>query len=73
MTKKGDRVELIRSTDEWTRLVPGDRGTVTFVDDLGTPHVEWDSGGRLGLVREAGDQWKVLDEGEEARDVRSAR
>lgn len=62
MTRVGQRVELVRSTDPYTRLVPGEKGTVTFVDALGTVHVQWDSGARLGLVREAGDSWRDLDD-----------
>lgn len=56
----GRRVRLIRCTDEHTRLEPGAEGVVTFVDDVGTVHVTWDSGARLGLVAAAGDQWEVI-------------
>jgi Domain of unknown function (DUF4314) len=35
----GDRVELIHTSDPYTRLTPGTRGTVTFIDDRGTVHV----------------------------------
>lgn len=62
MTAVGDRVELVRCTDEYTRLQPGERGTVTFIDSLGTVSVDWDSGAKLGLVRAAGDVWVVLKE-----------
>lgn len=51
----GDRVELVHCSDPYTRLVPGDRGTVRLVDSLGTIHVSWDSGSNLGIVEEAGD------------------
>ena len=30
----GKRVELVRCTDQYTRLAPGEEGTVTFVDAL---------------------------------------
>lgn len=50
MTEVGDRVELVSTDDEFTRLRPGEQGTVTFVDSLGTVHVQWDSGSSLGLV-----------------------
>lgn len=60
MTAVGDRVELVACTDEYTRLTPGEKGTVSFIDSMGTIHVDWDSGSSLGLVREAGDRWKVL-------------
>ena len=46
----GTRVELVRMDDPYTRLKPGDRGTVSFIDDTGTIFVDWDSGSRLGVV-----------------------
>jgi Domain of unknown function (DUF4314) len=62
MVTKGDRVELVHSNDPYTRLKPGERGTVSLVDSLGTVHVRWDSGSNLGLVAEDGDAWLVLAE-----------
>jgi hypothetical protein len=56
MTKKGDRVRLVQLLDSWSKLKPGDEGTVAFVDDLGTVHVDWDNGSNLGLVP-GEDQW----------------
>jgi hypothetical protein len=57
---RGDRVELTGPLDDqWTKLTPGDRGTVRFVDSLGTQHVDWDNGGKLGLVP-GHDQWRVI-------------
>lgn len=55
----GDRVELERCGDEFTRLTPGDQGTVRLVDSMGTVHVDWDSGSKLGLVP-GEDRWKNL-------------
>lgn len=46
----GARVELIRMNDPYTKLKQGDKGTVTFVDDMGTIHVNWDSGSTLGVA-----------------------
>ncbi|MFN2556737.1 MAG: DUF4314 domain-containing protein [Nitriliruptorales bacterium] len=37
--------------DPYTHLRPGDPGTVTVVDHLGTVHVAWDSGSTLGMPR----------------------
>jgi hypothetical protein len=34
----------------YTTLTPGDKGTVTGIDDTGTIFVNWDSGSGLGLV-----------------------
>ena len=47
---KGTRVELVEMNDPYSRLKPGDKGTVQFVDDAGTIHVSWDCGSGLGLV-----------------------
>lgn len=58
--QKGDRVELVRCSDPYTSLRPGDEGTVVFVDALGTVHVDWDSGSKLGLVEQAGDCYRVI-------------
>ena len=55
----GRRVRLVRTTDVWTKLRLGDEGTVAFIDDIGTLHVDWDSGECLGLVP-GEDRWTVL-------------
>ena len=46
----GSRVELICMNDPYTKLKPGDRGTVTMVDSIGTIFVNWDCGSGLGIV-----------------------
>jgi hypothetical protein len=46
----GTRVELIRMDDPYAALKPGDQGTVSFVDDIGTIHIKWDSGFSLGAA-----------------------
>mgnify|MGYP001008767656 CR=1 FL=1 len=46
----GTRVELLRMNDPYTRLSPGETGTVTGVDDIGTIHVSWDCGSSLGVA-----------------------
>lgn len=48
--KKGARVELVSMNDPYTKLKPGDLGTVDFVDDTGTVFVKWDSDSNLGVV-----------------------
>lgn len=47
---KGARVELVRMDDPYSKLVPGEKGTVKAVDDIGTIHVAWDCGSSLGVV-----------------------
>ena len=46
----GCRVELISMDDPYSKLKPGDRGTVEMVDDTGTVFVRWDNGSGLGVV-----------------------
>lgn len=46
----GTRVALVQMEDPYTRLKPGEKGTVIDVDDIGTIHVNWDSGSSLGVV-----------------------
>ena len=46
----GARVMFINSSDPYTQLKWGEEGTVSFIDDLGTIHVDWDCGSRLGLI-----------------------
>lgn len=59
MTAPGDRIRLVSCTDQYTKLVPGDEGVVKFIDSLGTVHVAWDTGSRLGLIP-GEDVWEVL-------------
>jgi hypothetical protein len=47
---KGTRVELVSMSDPYTKLKPGDLGTVDFVDDTGTAFIIWDCGSHLGAV-----------------------
>ncbi len=47
---KGTRIALINMDDPYTKLRPGDRGTVSCVDDTGTIFVDWDNGSTLGVV-----------------------
>jgi len=46
----GSRVELVHMIDPYTKLKPGDCGTVDHVDDIGTVIINWDSGSSLGAV-----------------------
>lgn len=47
---EGTRVELVHMNDAFTKLMPGDKGTVRFVDDAGTIFVRWDNGSGLGVA-----------------------
>ncbi|MEU9774590.1 MULTISPECIES: DUF4314 domain-containing protein [unclassified Streptomyces] len=61
MYDRGDRVELVATTDPHTALAPGDQGTVRAphpADTLGgrRPDVTWNSGSRLTLLLDEGDE-----------------
>ena len=47
---KDARVELICMDDPYSKLKPGDKGTVITVDDIGTVHIAWDNGSSLGAA-----------------------
>lgn len=47
---EGCRVELAYMNDPYSKLKPGDRGTVDVIDDIGTIFCTWDNGSTLGIV-----------------------
>ncbi len=49
---RGDRVELTAVSDDSMQfgLAAGDTGTVEFTDSLGTVHIRWDNGRRVGIT-----------------------
>lgn len=62
--QKGQRVELVSTSDPHTRLRSGDRGTVTRVRDDGvsmTVGVAWDSGSTLSMLVDEGDTICILE------------
>ena len=46
---EGTRIELDHM-DDIRPVPPGTKGTVVHVDDVGTIHIEWDNGRRLGVI-----------------------
>lgn len=50
--KKGQRVVMDEDMNDDSPVKPkkGDKGTILVVDDVGTVHVQWDSGSTLGLI-----------------------
>lgn len=46
----GTKIELLRMSDPYTELKPGDTGTVNFIDDTGTIFALWSNGSGLGIV-----------------------
>jgi len=58
----GTRIELISMND--SQAIPsGTRGTVDFVDDMGTVFPQWDNGRSLGVVY-GEDSFRILTEQE---------
>ncbi len=47
--KKGTRVRLIHMND-FHAVPEGTYGTVNYVDDIGSIHVNWDNGSTLALI-----------------------
>jgi hypothetical protein len=68
--KPGRRVRLLGLGEPDRRpLEPGLLGTIRSVDDLGTVHVHWDNGVRLGCIiiqtgSERPDRLELLDDPE---------
>ena len=61
---KGTRIELIQMGDDPRPIPSGTRGTVEFVDDIGTVHCRFDNGRSLGLIVTE-DIFRPLLDGEE--------
>jgi hypothetical protein len=57
MYDRDERVELVQTTDPYTRLTPGIQGTVRGYSDRPTPtlRVAWDDGSTLSMLLTEGD------------------
>ncbi len=69
----GDRVELVRTSDAFTKLKPGDRGRVTRIsrhDDNWPPviQVNWDNGSTLAMLSDEGDVIRKVEDSLEKGD-----
>lgn len=68
----GTRIELNdQMVDE--RIPAGARGSVAFVDDIGSIHMNWDSGGSLALIPNVDDFKVITPEYEKANPARIAK
>lgn len=56
---EGTRILLIKMGDDPRPIPPNTRGTVDFVDDMGTVHCKFDNGRNLGLAYGA-DRYRKL-------------
>ena len=57
----GTRVELVSMNDPWSKVKPGDMGTVLGVDDIGSLLMRWDNGSGLNVVFDEDKVRKVDD------------
>ena len=49
--KIGDRVELISTTDSWSKLEKGSKGTVFKIEeDQELIWIDWDNGEKIALI-----------------------
>jgi hypothetical protein len=60
--KVGNRIELVFINDSWTRLKPGDKGTVVKIEDESDETliwVDWDNGENLALLSPI-DKYRII-------------
>lgn len=57
---EGTRIRLFSMTGE-PQMQEGLTGTVRFVDDIGSIHVDWDNGSTLALIPDE-DDFEILKE-----------
>jgi hypothetical protein len=60
--KVGQRIQLVFINDSWTRLKPGDKGTVTNIEDQSDETliwVDWDNGEHLALLSPI-DKYRII-------------
>lgn len=59
----GTKIELVKMYDLINPVPEGTRGIVQYVDDIGTIHINWETGSTLGLVIGI-DEFKIIGEDE---------
>lgn len=68
----GTRVMLLHMNDPYAPVEDGMRGTVKFVDDMGTIHMNWDNGRSLGIAP-GEDSFRKLTQEEIDEELREAQ
>lgn len=58
---RGTRIELVYTNDPYTKLKPGDKGTIRFENEDSIA-VMWDCGSSLSMRECDGDRFKILEE-----------
>ena len=64
----GKKIKLIRMEDPYTKLKPGDQGTIKSVDGIGNILVDWESGSTLSLIPDV-DEYEIIDDAENSEDT----
>ena len=64
--RKGHRIRCISMYDEQRPIPDGMFGTIDHVDDIGTIHVNWDNGRKLGIIP-GFDLYEIVDQEHEQR------
>jgi hypothetical protein len=60
----GDRIALVFTADPYTKLQPGDEGTVTDCDThfgSGVISIKWDNGSTLSMIPDFGDRVRKVE------------
>ena len=68
----GTRIMLLQMGDDPHPVEPNTRGTVKFVDDMGTLHCDFDNGRQLGVVP-GEDSFRRLTEQELAEEQKMSK
>ena len=68
----GTRIMLLQMGDDPHPVEPNTRGTVQFVDDMGTLHCDFDNGRQLGVVP-GEDSFRKLTEQELAEEQKMSK
>ena len=63
--------QTAKNQKSYAPVPSGMRGTVTFVDDVGTVHMKWDNGRTLGIVPNVDDFRKLSGDEIEAEKVQT--
>lgn len=57
--RPGDRVQMVECNDPYAPVLPGEKGTIAHIDDVGTLHMRWDGGRTFGVCLEEDSVRKI--------------
>lgn len=55
----GDRIQMVSCKDPHHPLLPGEKGTIDYIDDAGTLHCRWDNRRRFGVCLKEDEVRKI--------------